>query len=100
MSASSTATRDALHDFVKAAPVGFRLAERCDPAGTTYKYLVCGKGCTLGVLFEDSVHIYFEWLTEAGRVVDYPAALRYRAWPKHEFARLLSAGVWEATCGG
>ena len=86
---------ESLTSFVKDAPVGFCLRERCDPARSCYKYFVCGKGCTLGVLFEDSINIYFEWLSENGRRVDYGPELRYRSWPKREFARLLSTGVWE-----
>lgn len=84
-----------LTSFVKDAPVGFRVRERCNPEATSYKYFVCGKGCTLGVLFEDSVNIYFEWLSENGRQVEYGPDLRYRSWPKREFARLLETGVWE-----
>lgn len=83
-------------EFRKACPVALRLAERPDP-DTPYKYFVCGKGCTLGVLFEDSAHVYFEWLTEHGRVVDHPPRLRYKFWPKRDLARLLREGVWEAT---
>lgn len=82
-----------LDEFVKAAPAGFQ-----PDADHVYKYFVTGKGCTLGVLFEDSINVYFEWLTEAGHPVPYEAKLRYKAWPKREFARLMRAGVWEATC--
>lgn len=82
--------------FCKACPVRLRLCDRLDPA-QPYKYFLCGKGCSLGVLFEDSVNVYFEWVTEDGRYVDYPAAIRYKAWPKRDVARLLAEGVWEAS---
>ena len=85
-----------LQEFVKAAPEGFQPSER-PGASHTYKYYVSGKDCTLGVLFENSVNVYFEWLTERGYPVNYPAAIRYKAWPKREFARLMTKGVWEAT---
>lgn len=88
---------ESLHEFVKSAPAGFLPRGRCD-LGHAYKYYVHGKGCTLGVLFEDSLHIYFEWLREDGLVVEYGPEIRYRAWPKREFARLMRAGVWEPTC--
>lgn len=84
-----------LRSFVKAAPVGFRPCAR--PGCERYKYFACGKGCTLGVLFEDSVNIYFEWLAENGTLVDYAPEIRYKAWPKREFERLLAAGIWEVT---
>lgn len=83
-------------EFQKACPVGCRLSERPDPA-SRYKYYVCGKGCTLGVLFEDSLNVYIEWLMEDGRLVAYPPEIRYKAWPKWEFARLVREGVWEPT---
>ena len=86
-----------LHDFIKAAPEGFRPRPTLAP-DTSYKYFVHGKGCTLGVLFEDSVNVYFEWVLENERPVDYPPEIRYKAWPKHEFARLMVAGVWHPTC--
>ena len=83
-------------EFCKACPIRLRLSERpC--AGRPYKYFLCGKGCRLGVLFEDSLNVYFEWIEEEGRPVDYPAPVRYKAWPKREVARLMAAGVWEAT---
>lgn len=85
----------ALDEFKKACPVGFRLPAQPDPA-QDYKYFISGKGCTLGVLFEDSIHVYFEWLTEGGQTVYYPPEIRYKAWPKREVARLLAAGIWEA----
>jgi hypothetical protein len=83
-------------EFKKACPVGLCLRDQAD-LRQPYKYYACGKGCTLGVLFEDSLNVYFEWLAEGERVVDYPARLRYKFWPKREFARLLKEGVWEAT---
>lgn len=82
--------------FCRDCPIGLELCDRLDPE-QRYKYYLCGKGCNLGVLFEDSVHVYFEWVTENGRFVDYPAAIRYKAWPKHEVARLMAKGVWEAS---
>ena len=87
-----------LHTFVKAAPVGFQPCAQ--PGCEQYKYFVCGKGCTLGVLFEDSINIYFEWLTEDGTPVDYAPELRYKSWSKREFRRLLASGVWEVTENG
>lgn len=84
-----------LRAFVKAAPSGFRPCSQ--PGCQEYKYFVCGKGCTLGVLFETSINVYFEWLTEDGGPVDYAPEIRYKAWPKREFERLLAAGVWEVT---
>ena len=88
---------DHLRAFVKAAPVGFQPCARCTLAHD-YKYFVSGKGCTLGVLFEDTLNVYFEWLIEDDCLVDYPPHVRYKAWPKREFARLMGAGVWEPTC--
>jgi len=87
-----------LQAFVKAAPEGFRPCSRPGQAG--YKYFVRGKGCTLGVLFETSAYVCFEWLTEDGAMVDYAPDIRYKAWPKHEFGRLVRAGVWEVTGEG
>lgn len=87
-----------LQAFIKAAPEGFRPCEH--PGHGQYKYFVRGKGCTLGVLFETSVHVCFEWLTEEGAAVDYAPDIRYKAWPKREFARLVRAGVWEVTGEG
>lgn len=83
-------------EFQKACPVDCCLSERPDPT-RPYKYYACGKDCTLGVLFEDSLNVYFEWLTEGGRLVSYPPEVRYKAWPKREFARLVGEGVWEPT---
>jgi hypothetical protein len=79
-------------EFVRRAPADFEPGAR-----HTYKYFATGKGCTLGVLFEDSTSVYFEWLTEAERRVPYDDELRYKAWPKREFARLVRRGVWEVT---
>ena len=87
---------ESLLDFEKACPVGFCLSEEPRP-GQAYKYLVHGKGCVLGVLFEDSINIYFEWLKEDGRPVTYPPVIRYKAWSKQHFARLLNMGVWEVS---
>ena len=80
--------------FCKACPEKLSLHEYLCPS-ESYKYLVCGKGCELGVLFEDSTHIYFEWVSEEGKPVPYPAAIRYKRWAKHEVARLIGAGVWD-----
>ena len=86
--------------FKKAAPCSLPLPERPCPGQANYKYLLCGKGCTLGVLFEDSAHVYFEWLTEAGRPVGYGRDIRYKARPKRVLARLIAAGVWQPEpCG-
>lgn len=84
-----------LKTFLREAPRSFCPQETCNPDECRYKYYACGKGCTLGILFEDSVNVYFEWLTEKGSRVEYGPHLRYRFWPKREFARLLSEGVWE-----
>lgn len=82
-----------LEEFKKEAPVTF---EFCDRAGCgCYKYCLEGKGCTLGVLFETSTDVFFEWLTEEGHPVEYRPQLRYKAWPKCEVARLIKKGVWE-----
>ena len=87
--------------FEKAAPCSLALPERPRPGAATYKYLLRGKGCTLGVLFEDSTHVYFEWLTEEGRPVAYGREVRYKARPKRVFARLMAAGVWQPEpCSG
>ena len=85
-----------LEEFAKVAPAGFAPTDRPAP-DQTYKYFVTGKGCTLGVLFESSVYVCFEWLTEHGRPVEYPADIRYKAWTKKEFSRLLTSGFWEVT---
>jgi hypothetical protein len=82
-----------LRDFQKEAPVGFEFSDR--PCCGSYKYCLEGKGCRLGVLFESSCDVYFEWLTEDGRPVDYPPRLRYKAWPKREVARLMTCGVYD-----
>jgi hypothetical protein len=82
-----------LNEFKKAAPTAFEVSDR--PCCGRYKYCLRGKGCTLGVLFETSVDVCFEWLTENGRVVDYPPEIRYKAWPKRMVQRLMAEGVWE-----
>lgn len=84
----------ALKEFEKASPSWIQLHDEPTP-GQAYKYFIHGKGCTLGVLFEDSVNIYFEWLRENDEPVTHPKHIRYRAWPKREFTRLLMQGVWE-----
>ncbi len=82
-----------LTDFEKEAPVGFSFCnESCSGC---YKYCLEGKGCRLGVLFENSCDVFFEWLTEDGEPVPYPPRLRYKSWPKREVARLLRLGVYE-----
>jgi hypothetical protein len=81
-------------EFLQSAPAQFQFHSRPDPE-RSYKFFVRGKGCTLGILFETSVDIYFEWLYEDGQLVDYDPDIRYKAWPKHEFTRLVAAGVWE-----
>lgn len=82
-----------LEEFEKEAPLDFTV---CDQAGKgCYKYCLRGKGCTLGVLFETSTCVCFEWLTENGQTVDYRPELRYKAWPKREVVRLVSEGWWE-----
>ena len=85
-----------LDQFVRSCPVGLRLYDEPNP-DQSYKYLIAGKSCTLGVLFEDSVNVYFEWLTERGERVTYAPEIRYKSWPKREVARLVSAGIWEVT---
>lgn len=80
--------------FQKACPVSLCLSRQVDPA-TTYKYFLCGKGCVLGVLFEDSVNLYFEWVSENGAPVPYEPEVRYKFWPKFEVAKLVQEGVWE-----
>ena len=86
---------DSFLTFLKDAPCAFCPRETCEPEQQGYKYYLCGKGCTLGVLFEDTLNVHFEWLTENGRRVEYAPHLRYRSWPKREVARLMSEGVWE-----
>jgi hypothetical protein len=81
--------------FEKSAPCSLALPEQPCPCETQYKYLLCGKGCTLGVLFEGSANVYFEWLTEDGCPVGYGREIRYKARPKRVFARLIAAGVWQ-----
>ncbi len=88
-----------LTEFVKSSPAGFRLTERPAP-GQSYKYFVEGKGCVLSVLFEDSINVYFEWLTEDGMPVGYGPEIRYKWWTKQEFARLMMMGVWQPTNEG
>lgn len=87
-----------LQAFVKAAPVDFQPCTQ--PGRACYKYFVHGKGCTLGVLFETSTAIHFEWLTERGEAVRYEPDIRYKAWRKCEFERLLREGVWEVSSEG
>ena len=86
-------------EFRKACPVGLCLEAQVSPT-QRYKYFACGKGCKLGVLFEDSVNVYFEWVEEAGRPVPYGPGIRYKWWPKRELARLVSAGVYEVEPAG
>ncbi|MEM8600416.1 MAG: hypothetical protein AAGF99_10885 [Bacteroidota bacterium] len=81
--------------FRKACPADLVFTERPSPA-THYKYLLCGKGCVLGVLFEDSVALYFEWVIEDGNAVAYPPSVRYKSWPKCTVADYIRRGVWEA----
>ncbi|GIV59436.1 MAG: hypothetical protein KatS3mg043_0525 [Rhodothermaceae bacterium] len=83
-------------EFRKACPVYLCLHTR-ERTPASYKYFACGKGCVLGILFEDSVNVYFEWLAEDGRPVTYPPEIRYKFWPKRELARLVAEGVWETT---
>lgn len=80
-------------ELKKAAPSSISFSDR--PCCGCYKYCLRGKGCTLGVLFETSVDVCFEWLTENGQPVSYKPEIRYKAWPKREVARLLDEGVWE-----
>lgn len=84
-----------LHDFKKEAPVGFEFSDQ--PCCGRYKYCLEGKGCKLGILFETSTNVFFEWLTEEGCPVPYRPELRYKSWPKREVARLVKKGVWEPT---
>ena len=86
-------------EFKKACPIGLCLHERPD-GHQSYKYYCHGKGCTLGVLFEDSVNVYYEWLREDDRPVPYRPEIRYKWWPKREFVRLVTEGVWEISTGG
>jgi len=81
-----------LTEFKKEAPHNFAVRER--PGQAQYKYCLRGKGCTLGVLFETSTHVCFEWLTENGQWVEYRPELRYKAWPKRKVARLVAQGWW------
>jgi hypothetical protein len=85
-----------LSAIVKNGPVGFTPCER--PYGHDYRYFVEGKGAVLGVLFQDSTHIYFEWLMQNGSVVRYRPAVRYKAWRRETFADLMAAGVWQPSC--
>ena len=84
-----------LEEFKKEAPADFSVRDR--PAQDQYKYCLRGKGCVLGVLFETSTCVCFEWLTENGQMVDYRPELRYKAWPKREVSRLVAEGWWEPT---
>lgn len=86
-----------LAEFIKSSPVGFEISGQPRP-DQSYKYFVSGKNCMLGVLFEDSVNVYFEWLTENGMPVTYPPEIRYKWFSKQDFSRLLRHGVWEVTC--
>jgi hypothetical protein len=88
-----------LNEFIKACPIGFCISDQ-PRAGQSYKYYVSGKGCTLGVLFEDTLNVYFEWLTEDGAPVAYPPEIRYKWFRKRDFTRLLHMGVWEVTGEG
>lgn len=82
-----------LEEFEREAPTDFSV---CDcPGKGCYKYYLQGKGCTLGVLFETSTCVYFEWLAENGQMVRYRPELRYKAWPKRTVARLMEEGWWE-----
>lgn len=83
-----------LDQFLKESPVGFSVRPEPEP-DTVYKYFLRGKGATLGVLFESSTHLFFEWVLEDGRPVYYRPEIRYKAWPKHRVARQLGQGVWE-----
>ena len=83
-----------LDAFLKECPADFSV----DPeprSATSYKYYLRGKGATLGVLFENSTHLFFEWVLEEGRPVSYRPELRYKAWPKHRVADWLRSGLWE-----
>ncbi len=91
---------ESFRQFCKAAPEGMCLLRRRCPLQCSYKYYLCGKGCALGVLFEDSARVYFEWLTEEGRPANYPPEIRYKSWPKCELARLVRTGVWEPSATG
>jgi hypothetical protein len=84
-----------LEEFRKAAPEGFTF--HLLPGKGQYKYYLEGKGCRLGVLFEDTLNVYYEWLTEEGEPVPYGPALRYKWFPKYELAQLILRGVWEVT---
>ncbi|MEF8796593.1 MAG: hypothetical protein V5A48_09075 [Salinivenus sp.] len=84
-----------LEEFKKEAPTDFSVCRR--PGQGCYKYCLRGKGCTLGVLFETSTCVCFEWLEENGQAVDYRPELRYKAWPKREVTRLVAEGWWEPT---
>lgn len=83
-----------LDAFLKECPVDFSVDPEPRPA-TSYKYFLRGKGATLGVLFENSTHLFFEWVLEEGRPVSYRPELRYKAWPKHRVAKWLRSGIWE-----
>jgi len=85
-----------LREFKKAAPADFSFCD--EPGQSDYKYGLCGKGCTLGVLFETTTCVCFEWIAEDGMQVDYRPELRYKAWPKREVTRLVAEGWWEPVC--
>lgn len=80
--------------FCKACPCTFCPRASLAP-GTGHRYYLCGEGCVVGALFEDSVHVFVERIGEAGRLVREPAAQRYALWPKHEVAERLTRGGWE-----
>ena len=82
-----------LDAFHRAAPASFAFQPL--PFAHDYKYVLAGKGCTLGVIFEDSVNVYFEWLTENGTPVAYAPDSRYKFWPKHHVAQLVRCGWYE-----
>lgn len=85
--------REQLKEFWKAAPEGFSF--HLLPGRGHYKYFLEGKGCRLGVLFEDTLNVYYERLIEEGEPVPYGPELRYRWIPKRELAQLILKGVWE-----
>lgn len=91
---------ESFHHFCKAAPEGMCLLRQRCPSNCSYKYYLCGKGCTLGVLFEDSTRVYFEWLTEDGRAADYPPEIRYKSWSRRELSRYLQQGAWQPSVTG
>ena len=84
-----------LEAFRKEALEGFTV--HLLPGKGRYKYYLEGKGSRLGVLFEDTLNVYYEWLTEEGEPVPYGPELRYKWFAKHELAQLILQGVWEVT---